>query len=63
VAGQVVERLAQEMAKRHNNQDKAERDECLTHAQTQDDQSAGNEFDPGNRDAGEPEGPDRKESI
>lgn len=63
MASQVVERLTQEMAEGHDNQDETECDEGVTRAQTQDDESPGHEFDQRDGNAGQPEGPDRQKAI
>src|SRR5687768_5355782 len=51
------------MAEGHDHQDETERDERIAHSQAEKKQRAGYELDERNRDADEPERPDRQESV
>ena len=63
VAAEIEERVVQEMAKGHDDQDAAEGDQRVARAQTENEERAGDEFDKWNNDTGGPKRPDRQEGV
>lgn len=63
MAAEIEERVVQEMAKRHDDQDAAKGDERVARAKAENEERAGDEFDKWNGDTDSPKRPDWEERV